>query len=441
MTIDSISKITSIILCNYPIYMNQLDDLQSNWNIVENIVNSIMTVDVYKECISISPIMDLFLPWNTKWTSQDDLDSFVSINYESLLEKFKIYLKTLFAKTNKVLIKVTQNYPESIRLKLFNIFTEEVSNKLLKANDINDLMSIINKQFDPLYLMITSARANIWKDEKYEIPGTTFNYQQWNVEIATIILMNSMFSYYGSYKENGGKCFGIKFKETPIFDLWDRKTFKESSTNGITFTISKESGTMTFKNSVNEITKYNNPTLLISELLLNNQNPFDVDYQTMPSITCDLYTMKDILSYVEDYRKQSNRSWMTFGDVLIGFDESDTYTNQTFKRSIYNNIMQKVCNWTLFIPLNTFFDCSNINKVHDDYGITIKPSDLAKYNEIESVSKQLDVGVLSDSMKEIYNRATESKRLGNVLKINTMSMSNPPTEEEITRYNEIKKLL
>ena len=438
--IESVSKITSIILCNYPFFMNDLEDLQSNWNVLEKIIDEILTEDVYKTCLSISPIMDLFIPWNTKWNFSEDIGSFISINYSSIMETFKVRLKTLFAKTNKVLIKVNQNYPEKIKMSVFSVFTEKTSDKLLNASSLDDLMKTIN-QFNTLYLMSTSSRANIWKDEKYNIPGTSFNFQQWNVEFATIIFMNSIFSYYGSFNESGGKCFSINFSENQSFDIWDMKTFKESTISGIPFTISIDDNTMTFKNGSIELKKYENTTLLISELLLNNQNPFDVNYEMIPNISASLYTFDDIQQYAEDYRKQSNRSWLTFSDVLIGFDENDTYTNQTFKRSIYNFMMRKVCNWTLFIPLNTFFDCSNINRIHEEYGIKMKPSDLTKYDEINPTFKKLDISELSESIKEIHERATKLNQLGNTLKINTMTMSNPPTDTEITKYKSIEKNL
>jgi len=441
MSIASVSKMCGIVLCNYPIYMNNLEELQTNWNIVENIVDQVLTVEVYQNCLSVSPIMDLFIPWNQNWSSSQDIDSFISLNFDSVKEKFKVYLKNLFAKTNKVLIKITQNYPEKERLKTFSMFTEGICKKLFDAANLEDLMKVINKNFDPLFLMMTSARANIWKDDSYLVPATSFNFQQWNVEFASVIFMNSLFSYYGSFSEEGGKCFKIMFNSNVSFDLWDRKTFREPNIYGDLYTIATEESTTTFKNGTIELKKYSNPTAIVSELLLNNQNPFDVDYETIPTMTCELYSFSDIQQYVEDYRKQSNRNWLTFADILIGFDDNDTFTNQTFKRSIYNAIMRKVCNWTLFIPLNTFFDCSNINQIHENLKISIKPSDLGKYNDIKPEIKKLNMDDLSETLKELHTAATESKSLGGTLKINTMAMSNPPTEAEIARYNEIKKQL
>ena len=427
---DSINEITAMILCNYPFYMNDLENLQSNWNVIDNRINEILTIDVYNQCLSLIPLYDIFYYSSIKDNSNIDL----------IKETFKVNLKQLFAKTNKALIKIIQNYPEKVRNDVFYMFTEKTANKILECKTIEELNDTLNKNFNILYLMMTSARANIWKDNKTNLPSTYINYN--NIELAIVILMNSIFSYYGDYNQSGGKCFDIKFIEPVELKLWNQIDYYTSDySDKLSFDITVNNSKTTFKNSSNELIKYENNTLFITELLLNSQNPFDIDYELIPNISADMYSINDILQISEDYKKQSNKPWNTFADVLIGFDDKDTYKNQTFKRLVYNSVLQKVCNWTLFIPLNTFFDCSNINKIHDDNNIKIKPSDLSKVNLADNTLEKLKVEDLSNEIEDIYKRANEKRELGKVLKINCMNMSNPPTETEINRYNEISKLV
>lgn len=486
---DSINEIAAIILSNHPFYMNNLEDLQSNWNILEARINEIMNAEVFYNCILLMPLYDIFIYSLPESIMQSDLadntiSSYISSNYESILEKFKINLKTLFAKTNKALLKIIQNYPEKNRNDIFYMFTEKTANKILKCQSLEELNDSMNKNFDILYLMMTSARANIWKDNKVNLPSTYINYN--NIELAIVILMNSIFSYYGEYNKDGGKCFNIKFLNEYALRIWDgvsisisneasssdntsvsnessNNTYNDSSSNesrnssndaasrktsannsietDIKFSLEISTSTTTFKNASMSLTKYSNNTLFISDLLLNSQNPFDVDYELIPNISADMYSLYDVMSIASEYKKQVNKSWNNFSDILIGFDDKDTYKNQTFKRLVYNIVLQKVCNWTLFIPLNTFFDCSNINRIHEENGIKIKPSDLAKGNLKSNNVNKLELEDLTEDIEAIHKRATESRQLGKVLKINCMTMSNPPTETEINRYKEIKSLL
>ena len=407
---SSINELTSIILCNYPFYMNDLEDLQSNWNILEKKIDNILTKEVFHECFNLLPLYDIL------YYSQLNLSD---NSFSMIVEKFKIYLKNLFAKTNKALIRIIQNYPEKIRNNEFYMFTENTANKIFKCESLNKLNECLNKNFNILYLLMTSARANIWKDNKIEISNQIMNSN--NIEIAIIILMNSIFSYYGDYNQSGGKCFKIEFNG-----------------NLLNYTLSIENSKETYKKSSIELIKYKNPTLFISELLLNSQNPFENNYELIPSISAEMYSIEDIKQIAEDYKKQVNKEWNTFADILIGFDDKDTYKNQTFKRLVYNSVLQKVCNWTLFIPLNTFFDCSNINRIHEENNIKIKPTDLINNTEIKNNIQKLNIEELSSDIEELYKRATEIKPLGKTLKINCMTMSNPPTETEIKRYEAIK---
>lgn len=505
---NAINEITSIILCNYPYFMNDLEDLQSNWNDLEARIDKILTQEVYSNCLLLISLYDIFYYSVSNSIDINSISSLSDETFNTIKEKFKVYLKNLFAKTNKSLIKIIKNYPEKIRNNVFYMFTETTSNKILKCESLEELNDCLNKNFDILYLLMTSARANIWKDDKIDVPDSIMSSN--NIQLAIVVLMNSIFSYYGEYRQSGGKCFSIKFnndvslkllnsntnttlsEDKEGFNLLDKikatlnklsksdskndsKTDLESNTestsnnvsesasnsvsesasesntesdskndyknNNLTFSISVDSSKQTFKNTTTELTKYNNPTLFISELLLNSQNPFDNNYELIPSISADMFSIDDILQMTEEYGKQVNKEWLTFADVLIGFDDKDTYRNQTFKRLVYNTVLQKVCNWTLFVPLNTFFDCSNINRIHEENGITIKPSDLINVKDIENNVEKLKIEDLSDSIEEIYKRATEMKPLGKTLKINCMTMSNPPTETEIKRYEEIKQAM
>ena len=391
-------KLAAIILSNYPFYMSGLDDLQENWNIIEKWFDSNINETVYAECSKLSFLSDLF-PKTTDFTT----------NFTTAKETLKETLKILFAKTNKVLIKIIQSWPMALRESTFTMFSENVGDKLSKLTAVDEIREYCNTRYNKLYLAMTSARANIWKDDI-----VSDNDYRLNVEIATVVFMNSMFSYHGDYSKGGGQCFRMSFADNDIKLELETRIQKYGS-----------------------LTKYYNPTDFISALLLNDQDPNVVDYDTAPMLSAKYFTIDDVKSYAEEYRKQSNRKWFTFADTLIGFDDNDTYSNQTFKRIIYNSVMQKVCNWTLFIPLNTFFDCSNINRIHREKNMKILPSDLGKYDLITVNTPNIEIQNLDEITKELTEEATKSRTLGKTLNINCMTMSNPPTEEEITRYNQI----
>ena len=423
-------KITSIILCNYPFFTSSLADLQSNWNTLEEIIDDNLTEEVYINCMSISFLTDLFLPPNTEKAVKET----VHLNFETLKNTFKENLKVLFAKTNKTLIKIVQNYKEAERKKIFPMFSKTLGNAIANLSTVSEIVEYCQKSFSPLYLMMTSARANIWKDSKRNVPlilnsknERISNQNMQNEVIATTVFMNSCFQYHGDYSQSGGKCF--KVEPTITFGIWDCETFTEPDRSGtVNITVSSEVSNK----------RYVNPTAFISAMLLNFQDPNLNDYSVAPMISADYFTTDDISSFAEEYRRQSDRPWLTFADILIGFDENDTYSNQTFKRLIYNAIMRKLCNWTLFIPLNTFFDCSNINKVHKDNGISITPSQLGKFDNLKINDAKLSVANLETLTKELIKKATTPQILGKELNINCMQMSNPPTIEEIARYNAIQ---
>lgn len=408
-------KIVLIVLSNYPFYTDNLEDLQGNWNILSNLVDEIFTESVYKECMQIPFLYDI-----------------MPASYN--VELFKANLKVLFAKTNKSLLKLKQNYPTDIFESVFAVFTDKLAKKILDAN-LDTILAECSK-INPLYLLATGARANMWKDNKVTKVPHFVGLPNWNPElIAAVVFTNALLYYYGDYELNAGDTFIVS---VPNFQLekWDG-TFTEPS-RYITDELKIGINTSTWKlnSTANKLVKYSNPTALISGLLLNDQNPFQVDYSVIPMIATKYLTISDFELIAEEYIRQSDRPWFTYADILIGFDENDTYSNQTFKRIAYNAVMRKVCNWTLFVPLNTFFDCSNINKLHEDKKMSILPSQLVE-PKIDITAEQLPMSDVSEETKELMERATKPHSLGKVLNINCMQLSNPPTESELQKYTQL----
>ena len=54
-------------------------------------------------------------------------------------------------------------------------------------------------------------------------------------------------------------------------------------------------------------------------------------------------------------------------------------------------------------------------------------------------SKKLNMEDIANDVSELIKRAQEQKTIGKTLNINCMTMSNPPTEEEKRRYEEIER--
>ena len=445
-----LGAITSIILNNYPFYMSSLEDLQDNWNVVEDYINMNLTKEVYYDCLAIPPIFDLFIPYGTSWNSRMDLKEYVNNNFESLKSIFLVNLKTLFAKTNKTLLKIIQAYPENVRKDVFSMFLESTTTKnVLTKNTPQEVIESLKKypsNHIP-YLMLTSARANIWKDTSVPVPyvyindSQVFNQQFNNYLYAAIFLANSMFQYYGDATKDAGKCFEISDFNKVSLGVWDRKSFTEPFTGNIQATLSITSRKRDYKTSVMKMSKYSYQYEYIGALLLNAQDPFNVDFTLAPLISASYYSLEDFVAYCEEFQHVSNTPWKTFGDVLIGFSENDTFTSQTFKKIVYNGVMRKICNWSLFIPLNTFFDCSNINKAHQDKKISIMPSQLGSYDESVTIPQSIiKYDSLQKDIEDVYKRATQKNSIDRVLKINCLQMSNPPTKEEIARYKQIRGL-
>lgn len=445
-----LGAITSIILNNYPFYMSSLEDLQDNWNIVEDYINVNLTKEVYYDCLAIPPIFDLFIPYGTSWNSRMDLKEYVNNNFESLKSVFLVNLKTLFAKTNKTLLKIIQAYPENVRKDVFSMFLESTTTKnVLTKNTPQEVIESLKKypsNHIP-FLMMTSARANIWKDTSVPVPyvysndSQVFNQQFNNYLYAAIFLANSMFQYYGDTTKDAGKCFEISDFNKVSLGVWDRKSFTEPFTGNIQATLSITSRKRDYKTSAMKMSKYSYQYEYIGALLLNAQDPFNVDFTLAPLISASYYSLEDFVTYCEEFQHVSNTPWKTFGDVLIGFSENDTFTSQTFKKIVYNGVMRKICNWSLFIPLNTFFDCSNINKAHQDKKISIMPSQLGSYDESVKIPQSIiKYDSLQKDIEDVYKRATQKNPVDRVLKINCLQMSNPPTKEEIARYEQIRGL-
>lgn len=442
-----LGAITSIILNNYPFYMSSLENLQDNWNIVEDYINVNLTKQVYYDCLAIPPIFDLFIPYGTSWNTRLDLKDYINDNFEALKNMFLVNLKTLFAKTNKTLLKIVQTYPENVRKDVFAMFLENTTTKnVLTKNTPEDVIDSLSKYPENHipFLMMTSARANIWKDMNVPVPyvskndSQVFNQQFNNYLYAAIFLANSMFQYYGDTTKDAGKCFEISDFKNVSLGVWDRKSFTEPFNGNIQATLSTTSKKREYKTSDMKMSKYSYQYEYIGALLLNAQDPFNVDFSLAPLISASYYSLQDFVTYCEEYQHVVDTPWKTFADVLIGFAENDTFTSQTFKKIVYNGVMRKICNWSLFIPLNTFFDCSNINKAHINKGISIMPSQLANYKtSVEIPQTVIKYDSLQKDIEDVYDRATQKNPVDRVLKINCLQMSNPPTQEELARYNQI----
>lgn len=422
----------STMLFNYPYYGYAKDNNEFNNNLKEinNNIKNYCNIPVFFNFCKLSKLVSL--AWMTGQNDEGFFNNKVPTDSNIYYKYFLLNIQNYITKN---FYQYCCNISENIYTKLFNIGdnynTKIILNNLYpKRRQIQKICETFienskecnnDKVFKKLFDKFSSTFTNNFWKLLYSISGKNFSnnysikflpsnyqlfYDDYEIQIAIKVALNSFFYYYGNFsynitsepdltkpsindeRQNFGKCYNIddypiKYNE----NIWDCKTLKkpteiEIKTNELSNYLNKIDSCdniISVKLNDNQyIKKWENPSKYITAIIWRDTIPFSKNI-TMTQLSSDYYRFVGksfentyLNELIDEYKisiqnnllNNINNAFFTFADYLTARSEIDGALVQGLSYFLYKKIIVETLKWNIIIPVNSIASFGYINYQH-----------------------------------------------------------------------------